>query len=129
MPNLPRLRVAVVAPGSMLEKTAIKSGWLKLGTTFLRKEATFREFLEAFPHHGLDARRAKTAGEREALAADLDRRRIRRDFDLSRVGHEQQRSNLARRYVETTDKIRELDKHLSLLETAKELATEWQDTL
>ena len=105
-------------------QTAFYAHWL-----LFEKEATFREFLEAFPHHGLDARRAKTAGEREALAADLDRRRIRRDFDLSRVGHEQQRSNLARRYVETTDKIRELDKHLSLLETAKELATEWQDTL
>ena len=141
MPNLPRLRVAVVRAWVKARKdsdkirlvetrnhvppqTAFYAHWL-----LFEKEATFREFLEAFPHHGLDARRAKTAGEREALAADLDRRRIRRDFDLSRVGHEQQRSNLARRYVETTDKIRELDKHLSLLETAKELATEWQDTL
>ncbi len=37
--------------------------------------------------------------------------------------------NLARRYVETTDKIRQLGAHLRLLETAKELATEWQDRL
>ena len=55
------------------------------------KEAAFLEFLEAFPHHGLDARLAKIAEERDALAADLDRRRVRRDFDLSRVGDEQQR--------------------------------------
>ena len=43
----------------------------------------------------LDERLAKTAEEREALTADLDRRRVRRDFDLSRVGDEQQRINLA----------------------------------
>ena len=53
----------------------------------------------------LDERLAKIAAERETLTADLDRRRIRRDFDLSRVGDEQQRINLARRYVETTDKM------------------------
>ena len=44
---------------------------------------------------------------------------IRRDFDVSRVGDEQQRINLARRYVETTDKIHQLDGHLRLLETAR----------
>ena len=119
----------------MRSKTIRKiSGWLKRGTTFLvgrrscghwllfEKEATFREFLEAFPHHGLDERLAKIAAEREALTADLDRRLHRRDFDLSRVGDEQQRTNLARRYVETTDKIR-------LLEIAKGLAVEWEDRL
>ena len=140
MANLPRLRVAVVRPGSRPKRqenirlvetrnyvppqTAFYAHWL-----LFEKEATFLEFLEAFPHHGLDERLAKTAEERDALAADLDRRRVRRDFDLSRVGDEQQRINLARRYVETTDKIRQLDRHFRLLETAKELATEWQDTL
>ena len=39
----------------------------------VEKEAAFLEFLEAFPHHGLDARLAKIAEERDALAADLDR--------------------------------------------------------
>ena len=87
------------------------------------------EFLEAFPRHRLDERLAKIAEEREALAADLDRRRNRRDFDLSRVGDEQQRENLARRYVETTDKLRQLDSQFRLLETAKGLAVEWQDRL
>jgi hypothetical protein len=105
-------------------QTAFYAYWL-----LFEKEATFREFLEAFPHHGLDARLTKIAEERDALAADLDRRRVRRDFDLSRVGDEQQRINLVRRYVETTDKIRELDAHLRLLETAKGLAVEWQDKL
>jgi hypothetical protein len=47
------------------------------------------QFLEAFPHHGLDERLAKIAEERDASAADLDRRLHRRDFDLSRVGDEQ----------------------------------------
>ena len=85
------------------------------------------EFLEAFPHYRLDERLAKIDEEREALAADLDRRRNRRDFDLSRVGDEQQRENLARRYVETTDKLRQLGTQFRLLETAKGLGSEWQD--
>ena len=82
-------------------QTAFYAHWL-----LFEKEAAFLEFLEAFPHHGLDARLAKIAEERDASAADLDRRLYRRDFDLSRVGDEQQRINLARRYVETTDKLR-----------------------
>ena len=77
----------------------------------------------------LDERLAKIAEEREALAADLDRRRVRGDFDLSRVEDEQQRINLARRYVETTDKICQLDPHLRLLDTAKGLAVDWSDKL
>jgi hypothetical protein len=105
-------------------QTAFYAHWL-----LFEMEAAFLEFLEAFPHCGLDARLAKTAEERDALAADLDRRRVRRDFDLSRVGDEQQRTNLARRYVETTDKIRQLDAHLRLLETSKRLAADWSDKL
>ena len=108
----------------VLRQTAFYAHWL-----LFEKEATFLEFLEAFPHHALDARLAKTAEERDALAADLDRRRVRRDFDLSRVGDEQQRTNLARRYVETTDKIRQLGSQFRLLETAKGLAVEWEDRL
>ena len=53
--------------------------------------------LESFPRHRLDARLARITEEREALAADLHRRLNRSDFDLSRVGDEQQRENLARR--------------------------------
>jgi hypothetical protein len=105
-------------------QTAFYAHWL-----LFEEETAFREFLEAFPDHGLEARLAKIAEERDALAADLDRRRHRRDFDLSRVGDEQQRTNLARRYVETTDKLRQLDEDSRLLETAKGLGTEWQDKI
>ena len=105
-------------------QTTFCAHWL-----LFEEEAAFLEFLEAFPRHRLDARLVQIAAEREALAADLDRRRIRRDFDLSRVGDEQQRINLARRYVETTHKIRQLGSQFRLLETAKGLAVEWEDRL
>ena len=82
-------------------KTAFYATWL-----LFQEDAKSVEFLEAFPHYRLDERLTKIAEERDALAADLDRRRIRRDFDLSCVGDEQQRVNLARRYAETTDKLR-----------------------
>ena len=85
--------------------------------------------LEAFPHYRLEERLTKIEEEREALSTDLDRRLHRRDFDLSRVGDAQQRENLARRYVETTDKLRELGTHFRLLETAKGLGSEWQEGL
>ena len=49
------------------------------------------------------------------LGRHLDRRRIRRDFDLSRIGN-----------AAAADKIL-LGAHFRLLETAKELATEWRD--
>ena len=62
----------------------------------------WRPSRDGLDDHGLDERLAKTAEERDALAADLDRRCVRRDFDLSRVGDEQQRIKLAQRYVETT---------------------------
>jgi hypothetical protein len=65
--------------------------------------------------------------ERETLAAEPDRRLHRREFDRSRIGDEQQRENLARRYVEMTDKLRQLGTHFRLLEIAKTLSGEWQD--
>jgi hypothetical protein len=105
-------------------QTAFYATWL-----LFENEALALEFLEAFPHYRLGARLAKITEEREALAAELDRRLVRRDFDLSRVGDEQQRTNFARRYFETTDKLRQLDEDFRLLETAKGLGTEWQDKL
>jgi len=86
-------------------QTAFYAQWL-----LFEKEPAFLEFLDA-------------------LAAELDRRLVRRDFDLSDVGGEQQRRNLARRYVEATDKLHQLDAQFHLLETAKVLGTEWQDKL
>jgi hypothetical protein len=41
------------------------------------------------------------------------------EISISVVGDEQQRKNLARRYVETTDKLRQLGRDFRLLETAK----------
>ena len=40
-----------------------------------------------------------------------------------------QRENLARRYVEATDKLRQLHAQFRLLETAKRLGSEWQDNI
>ena len=80
--------------------------------------------LEAFPHYRLEERLTKIEEEREALSTDLDRRLHRRDFDLSRVGDAQQRKNLARRYVETTDKLRQMGRDFRLLVTAKRLGSE-----
>jgi hypothetical protein len=105
-------------------QTAFYAQWL-----LFEKEAAFLEFLEAYPHYRLDARLTKISEERDALAADLDKRLIRRDFDLGRVGDEQQRENLARRYVETADKLRQLGRDFRLLETAKTLSGEWQDKI
>jgi hypothetical protein len=103
-------------------QTAFYARWL-----LFENEAASLRFLEAFPHCRLDARLAKIKDEQEALAANLDRRLHRRDFDLSRVGDEQQRENLARRYVEATDKLHQLHTQFHLLETAKRLGSEWQD--
>ena len=105
-------------------KTAFYATWL-----VFQDQSASEKFLEAFPYLRLDERISKITEEREALVADLDRRRHRRDFDLSRVGDEQQRTNLARRYVEATDKLHQLDVQFRLLETAKELVPEWQDKL
>jgi hypothetical protein len=141
MLNYPSLRVVAVLLGSRPKKIGKKFGWSKRGTIFLARQRSTRNgccsrrnqrswgSLEAFPHYRLDARLAKITQEREALAADLDKRLIRRDFDLSRVGDEQRRANLARRYVETADKLREWGAHFRLLQTAKQLGSEWQDKL
>jgi hypothetical protein len=105
-------------------QTAVYAQWL-----LFENEAEALEFLEAFPRYDLDARISKISEELQTLTADLARRVIRRDFDLSRVGDERQRRNVARRYVEMTDKLRQLSTDLRLSETAKDLAREWQDKL
>ena len=105
-------------------KTAFYAEWL-----LLESEAAFEEFLEAFPHYCLDTRIAKINEEREALAADLKRRTERRDFDLSHVGDEKQRENLARRYVETREKLWALQEHSRLLDMADRVRQEWEAKL
>jgi hypothetical protein len=105
-------------------KTAFYAEWLVFET-----EAMCAEFVQTFPIYCLNIRLAKINGEREALATDLDRRRKRGDFDLSRVGAEQQRADLARQYVEKTDKLHQLQDDLRLLKTAKQFRDEWQEKL
>ena len=48
----------------------------------------------------MDERLAKIDEERQALALKLEQRLKRGDFDLGRIGDDQQRENLARQYVE-----------------------------
>ena len=119
-----RAKIALIETRNYVPpKTAFYAEWL-----LLESEAAFVEFLQDFPHYSLGARLAKINDEREALAADLERRVKRRDFDLSRVGDEQQRTNLARRYVEMTDKLHQLHADFRLLETAKVLSGKWQES-
>jgi len=105
-------------------KTAFYSEWL-----LFRDEAVAAAFLDVWPHYRLDERLGKIDEERDALATKLQRRLKRGDFDLSRIGDDSQRENLAKRYVETTETLRGLSSQLQLLETAKGLAHKWQATL
>ena len=83
------------------------------------------EFLHTYPQHRLDARIAKLEADREPLAAKLQDRLKRGDFDPGWVGDERQRENLARRYVEGAEALRGLWSQVKLLERAWELAAAW----
>ena len=61
------------------------------------------------------------------MAAKLQNRLKRGDFDLGRIGDERQRDNLARRYVEAAEALRSFGSELRLLERAWELAAEWPE--
>ena len=87
------------------------------------------EFLDTYPQHRLDGRIAKIEADREALAAKLQHRLKRGDFNLGRIGDERQRENLARRYVEAAEALRGFSSELKLLERARELAPQWQEQL
>lgn len=102
-------------------KTAFYAQWLQF-----QNESAFLEFLQTFPHYSLDTRLVKTNEEREALAADLKRRIDRGDFDLSRVGDEKQRENLARRYIEIRQKILALEEDYRLLDLGDRFRGEWE---
>ncbi len=105
-------------------KTAFYAKWL-----LFREEAAAAAFVEAWPRHRLDERLAKIDEERQALALKLQQRLKRGDFNLGRIGDDQQRENLARRYVETAETLRGLGSQLRLIETAKGIARRWQDKL
>jgi hypothetical protein len=101
-------------------QTTFCATWLVFGN-----EAVATEFLHTYPQHRLDGRIAKLEADREPLAAKLQDRLKRGDFDLGRVGDERQRENLARRYVEGAEALRGLWSQVKLLERAWELAAAW----
>jgi len=105
-------------------QTAFYSKWL-----LFRDEAAAAAFLDAWPRYRLDERLGKIDEERNALATKLQQRLKRGDFDLGRIGEDRQRENLAHRYVETAETLRDLSSQLRLLEMAKGLAHKWQATL
>ena len=105
-------------------QTAFYANWLVIGD-----EAVAREFLEAFPSWNLDFRLAKLSDEIQKSIADIKLRLDRGDFNLGRVGNEEQRENLARRYVEIADKRHQSETDFRLLEMAKELGEKWQSKL
>jgi hypothetical protein len=87
------------------------------------------KFLDTYPQHGLDGQIAKIEADREALAAKLQNRLRRGDFNLGRIGDERQRENLARRYMEAAEALRGFGSQSRLLERASELAPQWQEQL
>lgn len=105
-------------------QTAFYANWLVIGD-----EATAREFLEVFPGWNLDFRLAKLSDEIQKSIADRKLRLDRGDFNLGRIGSEEQRTNLAKRYVEIADNLHRLDTDFRLLKMAKELAEKWQSQL
>ena len=79
-------------------QTAFYATWLVFGD-----EAVSSEFLDAYPQHQLGGRIATIEADHQALAAKLQNRLQRGDFNLGRIGDERQRENLARRYVEAAE--------------------------
>jgi hypothetical protein len=108
----------------LFPRTAIYTKWL-----LFKDETTVADFLNSYPKYRLDNRLKAIGAERRALAIKLQERLRRGDFDLGRVGDEQQRENLARRYVETADTLRVLSSQLSLVDMARQLAERWQNEL
>ena len=105
-------------------RTAFNAKWL-----LFRNEPAAAAFLDVYPHYRLDERLAKIVEEQDVLTTKLQQRLKRGDFDLGRIGDDQQRENLARRYVEAAETLRSLRSQLGLLETAKGVAHEWQAKL
>ena len=102
-------------------QTAFYATWL-----VVRDGETAHEFLEAFPNLSLDSRLSALDAKIEQMKAELSSRLIRGDFDLGRVGSEDQRENLARRYVKLSEGVNALRRENSLLTIAQKLEEEWR---
>jgi len=105
-------------------QTAFYATWL-----LFQNRAEVNAFAQAWPRHCLRKRVEQMAEEHQELAANLEMRRCRGDFDLSRVGDERQRENLARKYTGFTDKLHKLLEHSRVLEQACALGIGWEQNL
>ena len=101
---------------------AFYATWLRFPT-----EALLAEFLAIFPRYDIKIRLDQLHTEAREKEADLQRRRERGDFDLSKIGDQQQRENLARIYQERSDEIRELDEEREYLVQALEYGAAWEN--
>ena len=118
-------RVELIATRNFIRpQTAFYATWLRFGD---EKVAT--EFLDAYPQHRLEGRLVNTEARREVLAVQVQDRLSRGDFNLSQIGDERQRENLARGYVKAAEALRGFSSELKLLERARELAPQWQEQL
>jgi hypothetical protein len=116
--------IRLVATRNYVEpRTALYANWL-----LFRDESLANEFLHAFPGYQFERRIESLRRQRRLLAEKLEQRLRRGGFDLSRFG-EKTRWRIARQYVETHDKIGELDRYEKWLEMEKRLADEWRDKL
>ena len=104
-------------------RTALYVNWL-----LFREECLGNEFLDAFPRYQFKRRIERLRRQRQLLAEKLEQRLKRGGFDLSRFG-EKTRWRIARQYVETHDKIGELDRYEKWLAVERRLADEWRDKL
>ena len=103
-------------------QTAFYATWLVFGD-----EAVGAEFLDTYPQHQLGGRIAMIEADHQALAAKLQNRLQRGDFNLGRIGDERQRENLALKYVEAAEALRGFSSQLELLERARRFAPQWQE--
>jgi hypothetical protein len=101
-------------------QTALYVNWLQF-----RDDALATEFLDAFPRYQIEKRIESLRHERQSLTERLLKRGA---FDLTRTA-ENDRWIVATRYVETRDKITDLNRHERWLETANGLGNDWLDRL
>jgi hypothetical protein len=104
-------------------RTALYVNWL-----LFREECLGNEFLNAFPRYQIERRIESLRRERQVLVDKLEQRMRRGGYDLSRLD-EKHRWTIARRYIETHDKIVDLERHERSLDIAQSLAREWRDKL
>ncbi len=104
-------------------QTALYVNWL-----LFRDEAQARRISGAFPRYQFGKRIERIRRERKLLMERAEQRLRRGGFDLSRIA-EKQRRTIARRYVETHEKITDLHRHERWLETANRLGDDWRENL